>query len=162
MATESIQDTLKPIVALCKRRGFIYPGSDIYGGFANTYSFGPYGAALKKNIKDLWWKTFVQKRRDIVGLDGPILLHPKAWAASGHLEGFNDALIDCKACKGRFRCDHLMEEALKEPADGLTLSEMNAKIAKHQIKCPKCGAQDFTEARHFNLMFSTPMNKTGE
>src|SRR5690348_15045139 len=84
----SIQDSLKPIVALCKRRGFIYPGSEIYGGFANTYSFGPYGAELKKNVKDLWWRTFVQKRRDMVGLDGPILLHPKAWAASGHLEGF--------------------------------------------------------------------------
>ena len=82
------QDSLKPIVALCKRRGFIYPGSEIYGGFANTYSFGPYGAQLKKNIKDLWWKNFVQKRRDMVGLDGPILLHSKAWAASGHLEGF--------------------------------------------------------------------------
>ena len=90
----SIQDTLKPIVALCKRRGFIYPGSEIYGGFANTYSFGPYGVELKKNIKDLWWKTFVHQRRDMVGLDGPILLHPKTWAASGHVEGFNDALID--------------------------------------------------------------------
>ncbi|MCC6128167.1 MAG: glycine--tRNA ligase, partial [Chlamydiae bacterium] len=118
--THNIQDSLKPIVALCKRRGFIYPGSEIYGGFANTYSFGPYGAELKKNIKDLWWKMFVQSRKDMLGLDGPILLHPKAWLASGHLEGFNDALIDCKACKNRFRCDHLIEEALGENADGLT------------------------------------------
>ena len=108
----SIQDTLKPIVSLCKRRGFIYPGSEIYGGFANTYSFGPYGAELKKNVKDLWWKMFVHERRDMVGLDGPILLHPKTWAASGHVEGFNDALIDCKACKGRFRCDHLIGERI--------------------------------------------------
>ncbi len=158
---KNIQDSLKPIVALCKRRGFIYPGSEIYGGFANTYSFGPYGAQLKKNVKDLWWQTFVQKRRDIVGLDGPILLHPKAWAASGHLEGFNDALIDCKACKSRFRCDHLIEEALQKNGDGLTLIQMTDLIRTHKVKCPKCGAQDFTEARNFNLMFSTHMSKTG-
>lgn len=158
---KNIQDSLKPIVALCKRRGFIYPGSEIYGGFANTYSFGPYGAQLKKNVKDLWWQTFVQKRRDMVGLDGPILLHPKTWAASGHLEGFNDALIDCKACKSRFRCDHLIEEALGQSADGLSLEQMTHLIHSKKVKCPKCGAQDFTEARHFNLMFSTQMSKTG-
>jgi len=155
------QDSLKPIVALCKRRGFIYPGSEIYGGFANTYSFGPYGVALKKNIKDLWWKMFVQQRRDMVGLDGPILLHPKTWAASGHVEGFNDALIDCKACKGRFRCDHLIETALGKDADGMTLQEMTSEVQSHGLKCPKCGASDFTSARHFNLMFHTPMSKTG-
>lgn len=155
----NIQDTLKPIVALCKRRGFIYPGSEIYGGFANTYSFGPYGAELKKNIKDLWWKMFVHERRDIVGLDGPILLHPKAWSASGHVEGFNDALIDCKSCKGRFRADHLIENALKLDADGMNLTQMTDLI-RGQIKCPKCGASDFTEARHFNLMFQTQMSKT--
>lgn len=159
--TATIQDSLKPIVALAKRRGFIYPGSEIYGGFANTYSFGPYGAELKKNIKDLWWKTFVHERRDMVGLDGPILLHPRAWKASGHLDGFNDALIDCKACKGRFRCDHLIEEALKEDADGLTVEQMTGLIRQRQVKCPKCGAQDFTDARHFNLMFHTQMSKTG-
>ncbi len=157
----SIQDTLKPIVALCKRRGFIYPGSEIYGGFANTYSFGPYGAELKKNVKDLWWKMFVHGRRDMVGLDGPILLHPKTWAASGHVEGFNDALIDCKACKSRFRCDHLIEDALKQSADGLSLSQMTELVQKHKIKCPKCGASDFTDARTFNLMFHTHMSKTG-
>jgi glycyl-tRNA synthetase len=158
---KSIQDSLKPIVALCKRRGFIYPGSEIYGGFANTYSFGPYGAQLKKNVKDLWWQMFVQKRRDMVGLDGPILLHPRAWAASGHLEGFNDALIDCKACKSRFRSDHLIEETLNIPADGLTVEQMTETIRSHKVKCPKCGAHDFTEARNFNLMFSTHMSKTG-
>ncbi len=156
-----IQETLKPIIALCKRRGFIYPGSEIYGGFANTYSFGPYGAQLKKNIKDLWWKTFIQKRRDMVGLDGPILLHSKAWKASGHLDGFNDALIDCKACKGRFRCDHLIEETLHENADGLTLQQMTDLIIGKKVKCPKCGTHDFTEARNFNLMFNTHMSKTG-
>lgn len=161
MSQPTIQDSLKPIVALCKRRGFIYPGSEIYGGFANTYSFGPYGALLKKNIKDLWWKTFVQNRRDMVGLDGPILLHPKAWQASGHLEGFNDALIDCKTCKSRFRCDHLIEEMLHEDADGLTVEQMTDKVKTSHLKCPKCGAEDFTEARHFNLMFHTHMSKTG-
>jgi glycyl-tRNA synthetase len=161
MSVKNIQETLKPIVALAKRRGFIYPGSEIYGGFANTYSFGPYGTELKKNVKDLWWKRFVHERRDMVGLDGPILLHPKAWKASGHLEGFNDALIDCKACKGRFRCDHLIEQALQLNADGLTVQQMTDMVVKNKVKCPKCGAQDFTEARHFNLMFHTHMSKTG-
>jgi glycyl-tRNA synthetase len=156
------QDPLKPIVALAKRRGFIYPGSEIYGGFANTYSFGPYGVELKKNIKDLWWKTFVHQRRDMVGLDGPILLHPKAWLASGHLDNFSDAMIDCKACKARFRCDHLIEESLNRSADGLTLQQMTETILEHKVKCPKCGAQDFTEARYFNLMFATHMSKTGQ
>jgi glycyl-tRNA synthetase len=161
MSHLKIQDSLKPIVALAKRRGFIYPGSEIYGGFANTYSFGPYGAELKKNIKDLWWNMFVRERRDMVGLDGPILLHPRAWKASGHLDGFNDAMIDCKACKGRFRCDHLIEETLHQNADGLTLPQMTHLVQTRKVKCPKCGAQDFTEARHFNLMFSTHMSKTG-
>ncbi len=161
MTKQTIQETLKPIVALAKRRGFIYPGSEIYGGFANTYSFGPYGAELKKNIKDLWWRNFVRERRDMVGLDGPILLHPKAWKASGHLDGFNDAMIDCKACKSRFRCDHLIEDELRQSADGLTLQEMTHLVHSNKVKCPKCGAQDFTEARNFNLMFSTHMSKTG-
>ena len=155
-----MQDPLKPIAALAKRRAFIYPGSDLYGGFANTYSFGPYGSELKKNIKDLWWQTFVRKRRDIVGIDGPILLHPKAWKASGHLDGFNDALIDCKQCKGRFRCDHLVEEATGESASNMTLAQLTQTVADKKIKCPTCGAQDFTEARHFNLMFHVPMGKT--
>ncbi len=161
MTAQKIQDSLKEVVALCKRRGFIYPGSEIYGGFANTYSFGPYGAQLKKNVKDLWWKMFVEKRRDIVGLDGPILLHPKTWAASGHLEGFNDAMIDCKACKSRYRCDHLIEAALSQTGEGLSLEEMSSLIHSKKVKCPKCGAADFTNARHFNLMFSTHMSKTG-
>ena len=161
MSDAKSQDPLKAIVALCKRRGFIYPGSEIYGGFANTYSFGPYGVEMKKNVKDLWWKTFIHERRDMVGLDGPILLHPKAWKASGHLDGFNDALIDCKKCKSRFRCDHLIEEALHKSADGLTVSQMTEMVRSNQLKCPKCGAHDFTEARNFNLMFHTRMSKTG-
>lgn len=153
-------DSLKPIVALCKRRGFIYPGSDIYGGFANTYSYGPYGAELKKNIKDLWWKKFVWERKDIVGIDGPILLHPKTWEASGHVEGFNDALIDCKECKSRYRADHLIESELNIKADALDLKELTNLIKDNNVRCPKCGEKNFTEARNFNLMFQTQMSKT--
>lgn len=156
------EDPLKLIVALCKRRGFIYPGSEIYGGFANTYTYGPYGAELKKNIKDLWWKMFIHKRGDIVGLDGPILIHPKAWEASGHLEGFNDALIDCKHCRARFRADQLIEKVLGIEVDGLTLEEINNYVEKHKIACLKCGSKDFTPARFFNLMFQTHMSKTKE
>ncbi len=158
---KDLTDSLKPIVALCKRRGFIYHGSEIYGGFANTYSYGPYGTELKRNIKNLWWKTFVQQRSDIVGIDGPVLLHPKTWQASGHLEGFNDAMIDCRECKARFRADHLIEEALKIDADGKSLEEMT-EIIQGKIKCPKCKSQDFTKARHFNLMFSTSMSKVAD
>ncbi len=154
-------DSLKPIVALCKRRGFVYPGSEIYGGFANTYSYGPYGAELKKNIKDLWWQTFIHEREDMVGIDGPILLHPLAWKASGHLEGFNDALIDCKECKSRFRVDHLIEDALHQEVAGMSLGDMTLLIREKQIPCPKCGSKNFTDARYFNLMFQTPMSKTG-
>lgn len=95
-------EIMEKIISLCKRRGFIYPACEIYGGFANSYSFGPYGAQLKKNIKDLWWKMFVETRPDVVGIDGPIILHPRLWQASGHTEGFNDALVDCKKCQKRF------------------------------------------------------------
>jgi glycyl-tRNA synthetase len=153
-------EELKPIVSLCKRRGFIYPGSEIYGGFANTYSYGPYGAELKKNIKDLWWKFFVQTRSDVVGIDGPILLHPSTWAASGHVEGFNDALVDCKECKGRFRVDKLIEEQTKKDVEGLSLEKLGEILKKEKIVCPNCSKSNFTEIRHFNLMFKTEMSKT--
>lgn len=159
MAEQNL-DQLKPIVSLCKRRGFIYPGSEIYGGFANTYSYGPYGAELKKNIKDLWWKFFVQSRPDMVGIDGPILLHPLAWQASGHVEGFNDALVDCKDCKGRFRVDKLIEEQTKLDVEGLPLEKLNLFLKEHKIVCPNCKKSNFTEVRHFNLMFKTEMSKT--
>ncbi|MBN2478911.1 MAG: glycine--tRNA ligase [Parachlamydiales bacterium] len=154
------EDKLKPIVSLCKRRGFIYPGSEIYGGFANTYSFGPYGTELKKNVKDLWWKTFVQQRRDLVGIDGPILLHPETWRASGHVESFNDAMADCKACKARFRVDKIIEEQLGKDVEGLNLSELSKILKEENVFCSKCGKKDFTDARHFNLMFQTQMSKT--
>ena len=151
---------MKDVVALCKRRGFIYPGSEIYGGFANTYSYGPYGAQMKKNIKDLWWKKFVQQKPDMVGLDGPILLHPKVWEASGHVDSFSDALVDCKSCKKRFRVDHLIEEAIGVDVEGNSLDEMQALIEKENIACPACKKTDFTAPRQFNLMFQTQLSKT--
>lgn len=152
MATDMDQ-----IVSLCKRRGFIFPASEIYGGFANAYSYGPYGAELKKNIKDLWWKKFVQDRDDIVGLDGPIMLHPKVWEASGHTAGFNDALVDCRACKKRYRADHLLEQAVGQDLEG-DLDKMNKLLKQEKINCPNCGKSDWTEARNLNLMFKTQMN----
>lgn len=156
------QDSLRPIVALAKRRGFVYPGSEIYGGFANTYSYGPNGVELKKNIRDLWWKTFVHHREDMVGMDGPILLHPRAWEASGHVAGFSDALVDCKKCKSRFRADHVLEAALHYDVEGLSMDQMNELIKENRITCPKCSACEWTNVRHFNLMFSTQMNKTSD
>ena len=156
------KDLLKDVVALCKRRGFVYPGSDIYGGFANTYSYGPMGALLKKNVRDLWWKFFVQERDDVVGMDGPILLHPRAWHASGHVDGFNDAMIDCKQCKGRFRADHLIERALKIEVEGLPLESINLLVQDNKVPCPNCGKFDWTPARLFNLMFSTQLSKTSD
>lgn len=157
-----VSHQLKHIVSLCKRRGFIYPGSEIYGGFANTYSYGPYGTELKKNIKDLWWKLFVQKRLDVVGLDGSILLHPKTWQASGHVDSFSDAMVDCKQCRLRHRADHLLEEALKRDVEGLSLVEMNQLLEEHAIACPGCGSKDLTQARSFNLMFHTRLSKVSE
>ncbi len=120
------------LVSLCKRRGFIYPGSEIYGGFANSWDYGPYGAQLKKNIKDAWWARFVTGRDDMVGIETPIIMHPKAWEASGHLATFSDPLVDCRKCKRRFRADHLEDQKL----------------------CAMCGG-DLTEIKHFNLMFKT-------
>lgn len=160
MSTNVEADLLKKVVALCKRRGFVFPGSDLYGGFANTYSYGPYGAELKKNVRDLWWKTFVYDREDVVGMDGPILLHPRAWEASGHVEGFNDALVDCKKCKSRFRADHLIENALNLNVEGLGVDALNQILIDNKLPCPKCAAQDWTSARYFNLMFSTRLSKT--
>lgn len=156
------EDKLKKVVALCKRRGFVYPGSDLYGGFANTYSYGPLGAELKRNIKNLFWSLFVDQRDDMVALDGPILLHPKAWEASGHVAGFNDAMIDCKACKARLRVDHLLEACLKLETEGLSLDELKQLSLRKEVICPKCGKHDWTDPRYFNLMFSTHISKTSQ
>lgn len=154
--------SLDQIVSLSKRRGFLYPGSAIYGGFANSYTYGPYGVELKNNIKRLWWKTFVQKRRDIVGIDGGILLHPKTWEASGHVAGFSDQMVDCKNCRARLRADHLVEEALHIDCEGKTNEEVTEIIRTNALTCPNCGSKDLTEVRKFNLMFQTQMAKTGE
>ncbi len=157
--------SMEKIVALAKRRGFVYPGSDIYGGLANTWDYGPLGVELKQNIKQLWWKTFVQKRPDMVGLDAGILMNPKVWEASGHVVNFNDPLVDCKTCKSRFRADHLLEEKLGI-ADAATKSpdEMSAILQEANLACPHCGNRTLTDARQFNMMFSTtigPVSETG-
>ena len=148
---------MQKIVSLSKRRGFIYPACEIYGGFANTYSFGPYGVELKNNIKRLWWKKFVQDREDIVGIDGPILLHPKLWEASGHTTGFNDSMVDCKACQRRFRADHIVEDFTGEDLEGNN-EAMTKALREKKIPCPECGESNWTEARFFNMMFKTEMN----
>jgi glycyl-tRNA synthetase len=156
--TETV--TLEKIVSLAKRRGFVFPGSEIYGGFANSYTYGPYGVTLKNNIKNLWWKKFVQDRRDIVGVDGPIILHPKVWETSGHTAGFNDALVDCKECKKRFRPDHLVEEATGQDLEG-NLEDMK-KLLDEKINCPNCGKKNWSEVRNFNMMFRVPLNTTSD
>ncbi len=161
-----MQDLMDKVVSLCKRRGFVFPGSEIYGGLANTWDYGPMGSELKKNISDAWWKFFVRDRNDMVGLDAAILMNPKVWQASGHVDCFNDALVDCKECKARLRADHLIEDAVKDAkVEGLSTGEFDDLIKKHEIKCPKCGKQDFTEARVFNLLFQTnigPVSKDSE
>lgn len=143
------------ITSLAKRRGFVFPGSEIYGGLANTWDYGPVGVELKNNIKKVWWKMFVQDREDVVGLDAAILMNRKVWEASGHIAGFNDALIDCKSCKSRIRADHLIEDNLDIKAEGKSLEEMTEIIVENNLKCPICGKSDFTSARKFNLMFKT-------
>ncbi len=148
-------DLMEKIVSLCKRRGFVWPACEIYGGFSAAYAYGPYGAQLKKNIKDLWWKKFVEEREDIVGIDGPILLHPKLWEASGHTSGFNDAMVDCKECQKRFRADHLVQELTGKDLEG-NLSAMTEALAGQ--KCPACGKSSWTEVRLLNMMFKTEMN----
>ncbi len=152
-------EQMEKVVSLCKRRGFIFPACEIYGGLANAYSYGPYGAQLKKNIKDAWWKKFVEEREDIVGLDGPILLHPKLWEASGHTTGFNDAMVDCKACQKRFRADHLVEELTGKDLEGDLKAMSEALVGQ---KCPQCGKSDWTEVRTLNMMFKTEMNGINE
>ena len=157
--------TMEKIVALSKRRGFVFPGSDIYGGLANTWDYGPLGAELKNNIKRLWWKTFVHERSNMVGLDAGILMHPKVWQASGHVINFNDPLVDCKTCKSRFRADHLLEQKLGiDDADGKSAEELSAILGEANLACPVCGNRTLTDARQFNMMFKTtigPVSETG-
>ncbi len=155
---------MEKIAALCKRRGIVFPGSDIYGGLANTWDYGPIGAELKRNVKNLWWQIFVHRRRDVVGLDAGILMHPRVWEASGHVQNFNDPLVDCKTCKARFRADHLIEDRLGQHVEGKSPADMSAIIREAGLKCPNCGNPTLTEARQFNMMFHTtigPVEETG-
>ena len=148
--------TLDLLVSLCKRRGFIFPGSDIYGGLANTWDYGPLGVELKNRLKKLWWKTFVHKRQDMVGLDSSILMNPKVWEASGHVSNFNDPLVDCTKCKQRFRGDKLLEEKIGvEAAAILKLDQVQPMLIAEKIACPHCGLIAWTPAKKFNLMFKT-------
>lgn len=155
------EQLMDKIVSLCKRRGFIFPGSEIYGGLANTWDYGPVGVELKNNVRSVWWKYFVQERKDIVGLDAAILMNPKTWEASGHVAGFSDPLVDCKKCKKRHRGDKLIEEKLGvDDVAGIKLEDVQPRLMKEKIKCPDCGAVDWAEAKRFNLMFKTHQGVT--
>ena len=159
---KNTEKTMDKIVALCKNRGFVFPGSEIYGGLANTWDYGPLGVELKNNIKKAWWKKFVQENPYNVGQDAAILMNPQTWVASGHLAGFSDPLMDCKECKERFRADKLIEDwchengfELSKPIDAFSQQEMKDFVEEHNIPCPTCGKHNFTDIRQFNLMFKT-------
>ncbi len=149
------EKTMDKIVSLCKGRGFVYAGSEIYGGLANTWDYGPLGVELKNNVKKAWWKKFVQESPYNVGLDSAILMNPMTWVASGHVGGFSDPLIDCKECKTRHRADKLIEDFDGTVADGWTNEQMLDYIKSNNIGCPNCGKLNFTDIRKFNLMFKT-------
>ncbi|MBQ4558307.1 MAG: glycine--tRNA ligase [Clostridia bacterium] len=149
--------TMDKIVNLCKSRGFVFPGSDIYGGFANTWDFGPVGVELKNNIKKAWWKRFVQETPNTYGVDAAILMNPTVWDASGHTKSFADPKMDCKVCKQRFRADNIIEDFSKGSVvpDNMTNEEMESYISENKVKCPKCGSFNWTNIRQFKLMFET-------
>ncbi len=158
-------DLMEKIVSLCKRRGFVFPSSEIYGGFAAIYDFGPYGVELENAIKREWWKAMVQMREDIVGLDSAIFMHPKIWEASGHVAGFSDPLAECKSCHMRLRVDHLLEAIDVRADEKMSEVEINKLFNenKEKIKCPNCGKSDFTDARKFNLLVKSNLgNFTGD
>ena len=151
---------METIVRLCKSRGYVYPGSEIYGGLANTWDYGPLGVELKNNVKEAWRKKFIQENKNIVGLDAAILMNPETWVASGHVSGFSDPLLDCKECKTRHRADKLIESFAHDKgedivADGWTDEQMLNYINENKIVCPKCGKLNYTNIRKFNLMFKT-------
>ena len=159
---KNIDKTMDQIANLCKNRGFIFAGSEIYGGLANTWDYGPLGVELKNNVKKAWWKKFVQENPYNVGMDAAILMNPQTWVASGHVGGFSDPLMDCKECKERFRADKVIEDWCKEnnfdlghSVDAMSQDEMVAFINEHHIGCPTCGAFNWTDIRKFNLMFKT-------
>ena len=148
--------TMDKLVNLCKQYGFIFQGSEIYGGLANTWDYGPLGSKLKNNIKEAWRKRFIQERPNAYELDAAILMHPRVWEASGHVSSFTDPLIDCKSCKSRHRADNLIDDFDENAkADGMTQDEMVEYIKEHRVPCPKCGHSDYTGIRQFGLMFET-------
>ncbi|NLJ84874.1 MAG: glycine--tRNA ligase [Firmicutes bacterium] len=154
------EKTMDQLVALSKSRGFVYPGSEIYGGLANTWDYGPLGVELKNNIKNAWWKKFIQESPYNVGLDSAILMNPQTWVVSGHVGSFSDPLIDCRQCKARFRADKLIEEHMTkvnqdQVVDGWSEDQMSGYIQDKGLACPRCGGRDFTDIRQFNLMFKT-------
>ena len=158
---KNTEKTMEKIVALCKGRGFVFPGSEIYGGLANSWDYGPLGVEFKNNVKRAWWKKFVQESRYNVGLDSAIIMNPQTWVASGHVGGFSDPLMDCKACHTRHRADKLIEDYAAEKGladvkpESWTFEQMADFIKKNQIPCPDCGKCDFTDIKKFNLMFKT-------
>ncbi|NLB27611.1 MAG: glycine--tRNA ligase, partial [Clostridiaceae bacterium] len=161
----SKQHALAKIVALAGNRGFVYQGSEIYGGLANSWDYGPYGTSLKQRIKEAWWKRFVDSCPLNVGLDSSILMNPDVWVASGHVGGFSDPMIDCRNCRTRWRADQLIDDWNRKQgfslsADGWTNEEYVAYIREHGIVCPACGKHDFTDVRQFNLMFKTFLGVT--
>ena len=162
MTMKNTEKTMDKLVALCKNRGFVFAGSEIYGGLANTWDYGPLGVELKNNIKKAWWKKVVTESPYNVGLDAAILMNPQTWVASGHLGGFSDPLMDCRECKERFRADKLIEDycektgkTLEKPIDAFSQEEMKNFIEENNIPCPSCGKHNFTDIRQFNLMFKT-------
>ena len=164
---ENSKKTMEKIVALCKNRGFIFPGSEIYGGLANSWDYGPLGVEYKNNVKKAWWKKFVQESRYNVGLDAAIIMNPETWVASGHVGGFSDPLMDCKGCKARHRADKLIEDyafqnGLDDNPASWTFEEMAAYIKEKNIVCPICGGKDFADIKKFNLMFKTFIGVTEE
>ncbi len=155
--------SMEKMVNLCKQYGFIFQGSEIYGGLANTWDYGPLGSRLKNNIKDAWRKRFIQERMNSYEIDADILMHPRVWEASGHVSSFSDPLLDCKECKTRHRADNLIDDFDSNAhADGMTQEEMINYIKEHKVPCPKCGKSNFTDIRQFNLMFQTYRGVTND
>ena len=153
MADTNSSGLIDNITALCKRRGFVFPSSELYGGLANAWDFGPVGILLKNNIRVLWWKHFVSDRDDMVGIDASAILRPEVWAASGHVSGFNDAMVDCKECRNRLRADHLIEDVIPEKkVEGLSYPQLDKIISENKIKCPKCGKSNWTKVRKFSQL----------
>ena len=149
------EKTMEKIVALCKNRGYVYAGSEIYGGLANSWDSGPLGVEFKNNVKKAWWRKFVQESPYNVGLDSAILMNPQVWVASGHVGGFSDPLMDCRDCKTRHRADKLIEDQTGVSPEGWDFGRMQEFVKEHGVKCPECGSQNFTDIRSFNLMFKT-------